>query len=126
MTAKRRCPSERKRALWALQGFYVPAVGTEGAWKGLDGDEWISLRVRVARVSATGKTLWVRFLEKPAPRETRPQQRTRDSLLGRGRRRATSLDDEQPCIRYQSARTARASGHAWSCPSGGYVSFGNR
>lgn len=60
---RRSGPTERQRVLWALTGFIVPAVGAVGRWPGEAGG-WPSIPVRVTRVSATGKTVWVRFLGK--------------------------------------------------------------
>ena len=53
-------PSERQRALWALAGFIVPAVGDEGLWAPLTSES--DFPIRVVRVSATGNMIWCRFL----------------------------------------------------------------
>jgi hypothetical protein len=60
---KARGPSEQQRVLWALTGFMVPVEGAVGRWEGMrvQRDEWMHVTVRVTRVSATGKTIWVRF-----------------------------------------------------------------
>ena len=64
MTAKPRGPSEAQRAFWALSGVRVPAVGAKGWWMGQRGSppRWVRAQVQVVRVSASGKTVWVRFV----------------------------------------------------------------
>lgn len=63
MTGKRRSgPSERQRALWALAGFYFPAECDEGTV--MDDVDGPVANFRATRVSATGRTVWVRFVGK--------------------------------------------------------------
>jgi hypothetical protein len=60
VTEKRSGPSERQRALWALTGFFVLAVGGVGTL--VDDVDGSVAGFIVTRVSATGKTMWVRFV----------------------------------------------------------------
>ena len=63
MTGKRRSgPSERQRALWALAGFSVPAVGDEVMV--MDDVYGPVAKFLTTRVSATGRTIWGRFVGK--------------------------------------------------------------
>ena len=59
--------SDKKRAFDALRGITYPRVGQRGRWTGTRYLPWGGMKpatavVEVVRISATGKTLWTRFV----------------------------------------------------------------
>jgi len=60
--------SEQKRAFDALKGVLYPNVGDRARWIGtrLSRSKWDGAVVKVVRVSATGKTIWTRFVSAQA------------------------------------------------------------
>lgn len=77
--------SERRRAFLALQGERFPQIGARGWWSGPRNE--ISRRsprgaVEVVRLSASGKTIWTRFVSEHA-RSRFGKESHRWWLLGR-------------------------------------------
>lgn len=67
---RRRDPGPKRRAFWALTDFFVPKAGDKGQ---LEPEDVRAASIRVERVSATGKTVWVRFTGKPPADLTLPR-----------------------------------------------------
>lgn len=59
---KPRSISERRRAFLALQGERLPLIGERGKWSGPGPENRWPRAVEVVRVSASGRTIWTRFV----------------------------------------------------------------
>ncbi len=62
MMAAQRTMSERTRAFEALKGVRYPTVGERAQWSDIRYDHWVRFTLVVVRVSASGKTVWTRFV----------------------------------------------------------------